>query len=99
MSVSGFVRGLLTIGDPGQASTLHGGKPFNRPTHSAISPQDRRHLHLRHGNSRVHKFDPKGRHLQSWGESGTDPGCYPAVRTVARTTPMMSPAPVTADSA
>src|SRR5687767_11406232 len=29
---------LLTIGDPDQASTLHGGKPFNRPTHSALHP-------------------------------------------------------------
>ena len=27
---------LLTIGDPDQPSTLHGGKPFNRPTHSAM---------------------------------------------------------------
>ena len=26
-----------------------------------------------YGNSRVHKFDPKGRHLVSWGEPGTGP--------------------------
>jgi len=29
-----------------------------------------------YGNSRVHKYDPKGRHLVSWGAPGTDPGCF-----------------------
>ena len=37
---------LLSIGDPDKPSAAHGGKPFNRPTHVALSPADRGHLHL-----------------------------------------------------
>ncbi|MCI0872206.1 MAG: peptidylglycine alpha-amidating monooxygenase, partial [Chloroflexi bacterium] len=29
-----------------------------------------------YGNSRIHKFDPDGNHIKSWGESGTDPGQF-----------------------
>jgi DNA-binding beta-propeller fold protein YncE len=29
-----------------------------------------------YGNSRVHRFDRRGRHIQSWGEPGTDPGQF-----------------------
>ena len=68
---------LLTIGDPDQPATLHGGRPFNRPTHVAISPKTGDvFISDGYGNSRVHKFDPNGRHVLSWGEPGTDPGCY-----------------------
>jgi DNA-binding beta-propeller fold protein YncE len=68
---------LLTIGDPDQPSTLHGGKPFNRPTHVALCPRTGDvYISDGYGNSRVHKFDPRGRHLRSWGEPGTDPGCF-----------------------
>ena len=75
---------LLTIGDPDQASTLHGGKPFNRPTHSAICPKSGDvYISDGYGNSRVHKFDPRGRHLLSWGEPGTDPGCFNIPHNIA----------------
>ena len=30
---------LLTLGDPDKPSALHGGKPFNRPTHVALCPR------------------------------------------------------------
>jgi hypothetical protein len=74
----------LTIGDPDTPSTLHGGKPFNRPTHSAISPKTGDiYISDGYGNSRVHKFDPKGRHLLSWGEPGTDPGCFNIPHNIA----------------
>src|SRR5439155_60954 len=36
-----------------------------------------------YGNSRVHKYDPKGRHLFSWGEPGTDPGCFNVPHNIA----------------
>jgi DNA-binding beta-propeller fold protein YncE len=36
-----------------------------------------------YGNSRVHKYDPKGRHLMSWGEPGTDPGCFNLPHNIA----------------
>jgi DNA-binding beta-propeller fold protein YncE len=75
---------LLTIGDPDQPSTLQGGKPFNRPTHVAISPKTGDvYISDGYGNSRVHKYDPKGRHLTSWGEPGTDPGCFNLPHNIA----------------
>jgi DNA-binding beta-propeller fold protein YncE len=75
---------LLTIGDPDRPATLHGGKPFNRPTHAAISPKTGDiFVSDGYGNSRVHKFDPKGRHLLSWGEPGTDPGCFNIPHNIA----------------
>jgi DNA-binding beta-propeller fold protein YncE len=75
---------LLTIGDPDQPSTLQGGKPFNRPTHVAISPKTGDvYISDGYGNSRVHKYDPKGRHLMSWGEPGTDPGCFNLPHNIA----------------
>jgi DNA-binding beta-propeller fold protein YncE len=75
---------LLTIGDPDTPSTLQGGKPFNRPTHVAISPRTGDvFISDGYGNSRVHKYDPKGRHLLSWGEPGTDPGCFNLPHNIA----------------
>ncbi|HEY7517395.1 MAG TPA: peptidyl-alpha-hydroxyglycine alpha-amidating lyase family protein [Methylomirabilota bacterium] len=75
---------LLTIGDPDRPSTLQGGKPFNRPTHVAISPKTGDvYVSDGYGNSRVHKYDPKGRHLMSWGEPGTDPGCFNLPHNIA----------------
>jgi DNA-binding beta-propeller fold protein YncE len=75
---------LLTIGDPDKPSTLQGGKPFNRPTHVAISPKTGDvYVSDGYGNSRVHKYDPKGRHLMSWGEPGTDPGCFNLPHNIA----------------
>ena len=66
---------LTSIGDPDKPSAAHGGKPFNRPTHVALSPQTGDiYISDGYGNSRVHKYDPKGRLLFSWGEPGTDPG-------------------------
>ena len=75
---------LLTIGDPDTPSTLQGGKPFNRPTHVAISPKTGDvFVSDGYGNSRVHKYDPTGRHLLSWGEPGTDPGCFNLPHNIA----------------
>jgi DNA-binding beta-propeller fold protein YncE len=75
---------LLTIGNPDEPSTLHGGKPFNRPTHVALCPKTGNvYVSDGYGNSRVHKFDPKGRHLVSWGEPGTDPGCFNIPHNIA----------------
>jgi DNA-binding beta-propeller fold protein YncE len=68
---------LLTIGAAGRPADPHSGKPFNRPTHVALCPHTGDiYISDGYGNSRVHKYDPKGRHLLSWGEPGTDPGCF-----------------------
>lgn len=75
---------LLTIGDPDKPATLQGGKPFNRPTHVALSPATGDlFISDGYGNSRVHKYDPRGRHLFSWGEPGTDPGCFNLPHNIA----------------
>ncbi len=75
---------LLTIGDPDQPSTLQGGKPFNRPTHVAPCPRTGDlYISDGYGNSRVHKYDPRGHHLFSWGEPGTDPGCFNLPHNIA----------------
>ena len=78
---------LLTIGDPDRPATLQGGKPFNRPTHVALCPKSGAvYISDGYGNSRVHKYDPKGRHLSSWGEPGTDPGCFNLPHNIATDT-------------
>ncbi len=70
-------RLCLTIGDPDRPSTPYAGQPFNRPTHVAICPRSGAlYISDGYGNSRVHKYDPAGRHLLSWGEPGTDPGQF-----------------------
>jgi DNA-binding beta-propeller fold protein YncE len=75
---------LLTLGTPDKASSLHGGEPFNRPTHVALCPRNGDvYVADGYGNSRVHKFDPKGRLLFSWGEPGTDPGCFNIPHNIA----------------
>jgi DNA-binding beta-propeller fold protein YncE len=75
---------LLTLGDPDHPSPAHGGKPFNRPTHVAFCPRTGDlYVSDGYGNSRVHKYDPKGRLLLSWGEPGTDPGCFNVPHNIA----------------
>ena len=75
---------LLTIGDPDRPATLQSGKPFNRPTHVALCPRTGElYISDGYGNSRVHKYDPGGRHLFSWGEPGTDPGCFNLPHNIA----------------
>jgi DNA-binding beta-propeller fold protein YncE len=75
---------LLTLGDPDTPAALQSGKPFNRPTHVAICPKTGAiYVSDGYGNSRVHKYDPKGRHVLSWGEPGTDPGCFNIPHNIA----------------
>ena len=75
---------LLTIGDPDKPSAAHGGKPFNRPTHVALCPRNGDvYVSDGYGNSRVRKYDPRGRLVRSWGEPGTDPGCFNIPHNIA----------------
>jgi DNA-binding beta-propeller fold protein YncE len=67
---------LLTIGIPGQAAPYMSGEPFNRCTHTALSPQGDIYISDGYGNSRVHKYSPDGRLLLSWGSPGTDRGQF-----------------------
>lgn len=54
----------------------HGGDPFNLPTDVDIAPSGDIFVTDGYGNARVHRFDSAGRHLQSWGEPGAEPGHF-----------------------
>ena len=75
---------LLTIGTPGRPTPVMSGLPFNNPSHAAIDPRNG-DIYISDGYSdaRVHKYDPSGRPLLSWGESGTDPGQFNVVHNIA----------------
>jgi outer membrane protein assembly factor BamB len=61
------------------------GKPFNGPTRVAVDPRNGDILVTDgYGNARVHRFSPDGKKiLNSWGESGTDPGQFNIVHDIA----------------
>ena len=66
---------LLTIGQRGKPAPWQGGGVFNRPTHVAVHPKTGDvFVSDGYGNSRVHRFDRKGKHLLSWGKPGSLPG-------------------------
>ena len=73
---------LLTIGVPNQPAPFLSGKPFNRCTHTALSPKGEIYVSDGYGNSRVHKYSPDGRHLMCWGTTGTDPGEFNIVHNI-----------------
>ena len=73
---------LLTIGVPNQPAPFLSGKPFNRCTHTALSPKGEIYVSDGYGNARVHKYSPDGKLLMSWGEPGTDPGQFNIVHNI-----------------
>ena len=75
---------LMTIGARGRPSPPMSGEPFSAPTHVALDPGTG-DLYVSDGysNARVHKYSPDGKHLLSWGESGTDPGQFNLVHNIA----------------
>jgi hypothetical protein len=73
---------LFTLGTPGEAAPEFSGKPFNRPTQVALSPEGDIYVADGYGNARVHKFSADGKHILSWGEYGTDPGQFNIVHNI-----------------
>lgn len=69
-------RLLLTLGIPGQPAPRMSGLPFHRCTHTAQAPGGEIYVSDGYGNARVHKYDPDGKFLMSWGEPGIDPGQF-----------------------
>jgi DNA-binding beta-propeller fold protein YncE len=67
---------LLEIGIPGNGAPYMSGDPFNRCTHTALSPQGDIYVSDGYGNARVHKYTPDGKLVTSWGGSGTDRGQF-----------------------
>jgi hypothetical protein len=73
---------LFTLGTPGVAAEEFSGKPFNRPTQTALTPDGDILVADGYGNARVHKYAPDGRLLLSWGGFGTDPGEFNIVHNI-----------------
>ncbi|MBN8956948.1 MAG: hypothetical protein J0H17_10305 [Rhizobiales bacterium] len=73
---------LLTIGIPGRPSKFLGGQPFNRCTHTTLSPRGDIYVTDGYGNAKVHKFSPDGKLLKSWGDFGIDPGQFNIVHNI-----------------
>ena len=80
-------RLLMTLGTRGQPSPTgatsvdfrtirEAGPPFHFPTNLALGLQGELFVTDGYGNARVHKFDPTGRLLHSWGEPGSGPGQF-----------------------
>ena len=68
---------VWTLGTPNKPAPWQQGGMFNRPTDVAIHPKTGEvFVSDGYGNSRVHKFDPNGKHIKSWGEPGTGPGQF-----------------------
>jgi DNA-binding beta-propeller fold protein YncE len=65
---------LLEIGTAGQPSEYMSGKPFNRCTHTALSPDGTIYVSDGYHNPCVHKYSAAGEWLQSWGRPGVGPG-------------------------
>lgn len=65
---------LMTLGVPNRPAPFMSGKPFNRCTHTALSQRGDIYVSDGYSNGAIHKFDPSGRHLMSWGKSGRGPG-------------------------
>jgi DNA-binding beta-propeller fold protein YncE len=68
---------LMTLGERGVEKPRHTGEPFNSPTHVAIDPRNGDwFVSDGYRNSSVHRFDETGKHIMSWGESGSGPGQF-----------------------
>src|SRR4051812_30968660 len=67
---------LLELGIPNRPSGFMSGEPFNRCTHTALSPEGEIYVSDGYANACVHKFSPGGKLLHSWGECGADPGQF-----------------------
>ena len=48
--------------------------PFNHPTGVAVASDGEVYVSDGYGNSCVHRFSADGRHLQTWGRPGAEPG-------------------------
>jgi hypothetical protein len=59
-----------------EGSVTQGGPPYNKPTNLSVGPRGDLYVSDGYGNARVHRFDPEGTLLQSWGQPGPGPGQF-----------------------
>jgi peptidylglycine monooxygenase len=70
----------------GGLGTRHSpGNPFQHPTDVALAANGDILVADGYGNSRIHRFNPNGELLDSWGESGSLPGQISAPHAVCAT--------------
>jgi DNA-binding beta-propeller fold protein YncE len=75
---------LMQLGTRGQCAKRYSGEPFNGPTDVAAHPRTGElFITDGYGNSRVHRYSPDGDHIASWGELGSDPGCFDVPHGIA----------------
>lgn len=74
---------LLEIGTPGEPSGFMSNEPFHRCTHSAIAPNGDILVSDGYGNASIHRFDPRGVHLASWGRPGVRRGEFHVPHNIA----------------
>jgi DNA-binding beta-propeller fold protein YncE len=65
---------LMTIGTPKKPSVMWSNTPFCACTQTALSPEGDIYVSDGYGNACVHKFSPNGKHILTWGMSGSEPG-------------------------
>ena len=74
---------LMTLGEPGKPAGKMSGEPFCMPTHVAIDKRNGDfYVADGYSNARVHKYDPNGKYLSSFGESGTGEGQFNIVHNI-----------------
>ena len=82
LGTNGVIHG--TPPTTGEASPRQSGQMFNRPTDVAISKiSGDIFISDGYGNSRIHRFDHKGKHKHSFGESGTESGQFNLPHNIA----------------
>lgn len=65
---------LMEIGVPNRPSPFMSGRPFNRCTHTALSPSGDIYVTDGYSNACVHKYSPDGKLIKTWGGPGIGPG-------------------------
>jgi DNA-binding beta-propeller fold protein YncE len=74
---------LFTVGTPGKPAPLQSNKPFNRCNQVALSPKgDVIYVADGYGNGAVHMYDPNGKYIRSWGQTGSGPGEFNIVHDI-----------------
>lgn len=73
---------LRTLGNKLAPSPSFQGMPFNMPSGLAIAPDGNIFVSDGYGGHRVHKFDPEGKLLKSWGMEGSGKGTFKLLHNV-----------------
>jgi DNA-binding beta-propeller fold protein YncE len=73
---------VLEIGVPGTPAPFMSGEPFHRCTHTALARDGHIFVSDGYGNAHVHKYDPNGKLVLTWGEPGTGPGQFNLVHNI-----------------